>query len=168
MLTSRLEIRDPTEADRDRFVELRTDEEFMVFSAGVETRAEASERFDRMLTAAAELPFAKRPVVWRETGLIIGYAGLDHSRFEGAPRLEFGWRLLPRYRGQGVGYEATTAVLDLAVGHWDADRWGPDALAYIDPRNTPSQGLAAKLGFSHWKTAEVDGFVDQVWTRPMT
>jgi RimJ/RimL family protein N-acetyltransferase len=167
MITERLEIRDPTEAHRERFVELRTSEEFMVFSAGVETADQASARFDRMLEVAAQLPFARRPVFWRATGAMIGYAGVTHSRFEEAERLDFGWRLTSAYRGQGVGFEATSAVMDLAIRQWDADRWGPQVLAYIDPRNEPSQGLAAKLGFQLWKTAEVDGFVDQVWTRSM-
>jgi hypothetical protein len=35
MLTARLEVRLPREADRNRFVELFRDPEFMVFSDGV-------------------------------------------------------------------------------------------------------------------------------------
>jgi RimJ/RimL family protein N-acetyltransferase len=167
MLTERLEIRDPVEADRARFIELFADEDFMVFSAGVKTADEGSQRFDRMVAVAAELPAAKRPIVWRESGEIIGYTGLAHSHFEGRDRLEFGWRLAPAFRRRGVGFEAASAVLALASRHWDAQRWGPDALAYIDPSNQPSQGLARKLGFEYWQTAEINGFVDQIWRRPM-
>ena len=57
-------------------MELFTDPSFMVF-AGVLSVAEAHRRFDHMLAIAAELPFAKQPVVERSTGRIVGYSGVD-------------------------------------------------------------------------------------------
>ncbi len=63
MLTPRWEVRPPREGDGDRFVELFTDGDFMVFSAGVLDRAAAHRRFDEMLVRADELPFAKQPVI---------------------------------------------------------------------------------------------------------
>ena len=67
MLTPRLEVRLPKEADRARFVELFCDDEFMIFSGGVHTADTAHERFDEMLVRAAELPFAKQPVIERSS-----------------------------------------------------------------------------------------------------
>lgn len=102
MITARLEIRPPVEADRERFVRLFCDPDFMVFSGGVLERGVADDRFDRMLIRAAELPFAKQPVIERSTGRIIGYSGADRFDFEGRSRLEYGYRLVPESRNLGT------------------------------------------------------------------
>src|ERR1700733_5665379 len=75
VLTARLEVRLPRESDRDRFVELFGNEDFMVFSSGVLTVDAANDRFDEMLMRGAEVAFAKQPLIEKVTGLIIGYAG---------------------------------------------------------------------------------------------
>jgi len=111
VLTSRLEIRPPVESDRERFVQLFTDEQFMVFSDGVLSPELASSRFDRMLVRAQELGFAKQPLVERSTGEIVGYSGVDRFDFEGRSRLEYGYRLVPRARGRGYATEAGRAIL---------------------------------------------------------
>src|SRR5262245_13332662 len=101
MLTDRLEVRLPVEADRKRFVELFQDPEFMEFSAGVHDVQSANDRFDGMLRMAAELPFAKQPVIERTSGAIVGYSGAAWFEFEGDQRLEYGYRLVPEARGRG-------------------------------------------------------------------
>jgi RimJ/RimL family protein N-acetyltransferase len=158
VLTPRLEIRLPVEADRTRFVELLCDEEFMVFSSGVLAVDAANARFDEMLERGAELAFAKQPVIERSSGTILGYVGVDWFEFEGARRLEFGWRLSPDARGRGYATEASRAVLEVAAATFRGE-----ILAMIDPRNHPSRGVARKLGFAFWKQALVDGFVDDIY-----
>lgn len=151
MWTSRLEVRLPRESDRARFVGLFCDPSFMVFSAGVMAPEAAHERFDEMLARAAELPFAKQPVVERSTGLVVGYAGANRFELEGQCWLEFGYRLVPEARGKGYATEAGRAVLAKAEEtHRD------EILAIIDPANTPSQNVARKLGFRFWKAASID------------
>lgn len=158
MFTERLELRLPVEADRARFVELFGDEEFMVFSGGVLDERAANQRFDRMLTRASELPFAKQPVIERSTGMIVGYAGVDTFEFEGESRLEFGWRLASDARGRGYATEAIRAVLEVARANYEGE-----ILAMIDPRNVPSQNVARKVGFRFWKEAVVHGFLDGLY-----
>ena len=63
--TARLLVRPPREADRDRFVELFCDEDFMVFYPRVLTEEEARDRFDHMVAVCAAVPFGKQPVVER-------------------------------------------------------------------------------------------------------
>jgi RimJ/RimL family protein N-acetyltransferase len=157
-LTPRLEVRLPEESDRSRFVELFGDEDFMVFSSGVLDAPAAHTRFDGMLARARELAFAKQPVVERASGLIVGYAGVDRFELEGRPRLEFGWRLVPEARGVGYATEASRQVLDLAAQTFEGE-----ILAMIDPRNHPSRRVAIKLGFSFWKQATVDGYLDDLY-----
>jgi RimJ/RimL family protein N-acetyltransferase len=160
VLTERLEVRAPRAADRDRFVELFTDPEFMIFSDGVLDRAAAQARFDVMLDTAIEVPFAKQPVVELATGTIIGYSGVARFEFEGARRLEFGYRLVPEARGRGFATEAGLALLALA-----AETFHGELLAMIDPTNQASSNVIGKLGFTYWKRAEVDAYEVDLYRR---
>ncbi len=160
MLTERLELRLPEERDRGRFVELFCDDEFMVFSAGTHDQQSANDRFDRMLVRAAEVPFAKQPIIERSTGTILGYSGVDRFDFEGEARLEYGYRLVPSARGRGYATEAGSAVLAVAE-----ESFTGELIAMIDPRNAPSANVITKLGFTWWKRAIVDGFEDDIYRR---
>ena len=160
--SERLEVRLPLEADRARFVELFCDDDFMVFSGDAYDAASASARFDEMLVRAAEMPFAKQPIIERTSGMVVGYAGVNWCEFEGDRWLEFGWRLVREARGRGYATEASRAVLDLA-----ATTFGGEFLCIIDPANTPSRRVADKLGFTYWKRSTWDGdVVDLLRVRP--
>ena len=152
VLTERLELRLPTETDRARFVELFCDKSFMVFSAGVLTEGAAHDRFDRMLLNAAQLSFAKQPIVERSTGTIVGYSGVDWFDFEERRHLEFGYRLVPEARGLGYATEASRAVLGRAAGTFHGE-----VLALIHPDNEASHNVARKLGFAFWRQVTIDG-----------
>ena len=96
VVTERLEVRHPLEADRQRFVELFCNEAFMVFSDGVMSEAEAHARFDRMLVRCTEVPFAKQSIDERSSGLVIGYTGVDWIDFADRRWLEWGYRAVLR------------------------------------------------------------------------
>jgi len=132
----------------------------MEFSAGVHDAASANERFDGMLVTAETVPFAKQPISLRPSGEIIGYSGVAWFEFEGASRLEFGYRLVPSARGQGYATEAGLAVLAIAAASFSGD-----LLAMIDPMNTASKGVISKLGFDFWKLADIDGYRDELYRR---
>jgi len=148
----------PEERDRKRFVELFRDEDFMIFSDGVLDESSAQKRFDEMLERALELPFAKQPVIERDSGTIVGYAGVNWFDFEGQRRLEFGWRLVPEARGRGYATEAAGAVLARA-----AETFRGEVLAMIDPTNHASAKVARKLGFAFWKQAVIDDYLDDLY-----
>ncbi len=156
--TERLDIRLPVEDDRARFVALFGDEQFMEFSDGTLDEPAANRRFDEMLVRAAELPFAKQPVIERSSAVIVGYSGVNWFEFEGAPRLEYGYRLVPEARGRGYATEAGRAVLEVASATFRGE-----ILAMIDPRNHASQNVARKLGFTFWKQAHIDGYLDNLY-----
>ena len=160
VLTDRLEIRDPVEADRDRFVELFGDAEFMVFSGGVLDVVGANTRFDHMLELSLELQYAKRPIVEKSSGVIVGYTGVDRFQFEGGDELEFGWRLVPRARGRGYATEAATAVMGVIERSYTGT-----VFAMIDPTNDASKSVARRLGFEFWKLATVGDFIDEIYRR---
>jgi RimJ/RimL family protein N-acetyltransferase len=160
MLTDRLEVRLPIESDRDRFVALFCDPDFMVFSAGVHDAESAHARFEQMLLTANQLPFAKQPIVELGTKTIVGYAGAAWLEFEGARRLEFGYRLVPEARRKGYATEAGRALLTVA-----GETFRGELMAIIDPRNRSSMRVIIKLGFTFWKEASVEGYRDNLYRR---
>lgn len=144
--TERLIVRPAQEGDRGRFIELFTDETFMVFSAGVHDAESASTRFDRMVALAGTVPYAKQPIIERATGTIIGYTGVDSVQIDGLERLEWGWRLTAETRGKGYAVEATNALLAVADAHDDGEM-----LCIIASDNKPSMRVADKVGFHRWR-----------------
>ena len=157
--TDRLEVRLPLEADRRRFVALFQDAAFMEFSAGVHDEASAHTRFDGMLRTVEGLSFAKQPVIERQSGEIIGYSGAAWFEFEGAQRLEYGYRLVPAARERDTRPKLVAAA-DAAVGSFRGE-----VLAMIDAQNAPSKGVIGKLGFDFWKIADVDDYPVEMYRR---
>jgi RimJ/RimL family protein N-acetyltransferase len=160
--TERLVVRPPREADRDRFVELFRDKDFMVFYPDVFTEQEASDRFDHMVAVCQAIPFAKQPVVELSSGRVVGYTGVDSIEFEGRTWLEWGYRLVPECRGLGYATEASRALL--ATAH---QAYAGELLAIIAPENRPSRSVCRKLGFTFWKQAPVDGDIRNLYTLPV-
>jgi RimJ/RimL family protein N-acetyltransferase len=152
VMTQRLLVRPPRQADRERFVELFRDEDFMAFSPGVLGEEDAGDRFDHMVAVCRTIPFGKQPVVERSSGLIVGYTGVDHIDFAGRTWLEWGYRLVPECRGRGYATEASEALL--ARAH---QTYAGDVLAIIAPDNLASQNVCRKLGFTFWRQAAVEG-----------
>jgi RimJ/RimL family protein N-acetyltransferase len=164
VITSRLEVRPPRELDRALFVELFCNEDFMVFSGQAGTEEEAHRRFDHMLAMCEVVPFAKQPIVERESGLVVGYTGVDYFTFEGEERLEWGYRLLPTSRRLGYATEASHALLARA-----RQTFSGELLAIINPANRASQNVCRKLGFAFLKQAPVDsGAIANFYTLTIT
>jgi RimJ/RimL family protein N-acetyltransferase len=157
--TARLLVRLPREADRDRFVQLFRDEDFMVFYPDVLTEEQAEDRFDHMVAVCQTIPFGKQPVVELSSGLVVGYTGVDCIDFEGRTWLEWGYRLVPECRGLGYATEASQALL--AKTH---QTYAGELLAIIAPENLASQNVCRKLGFTFWKQAPVEGDIRDLYT----
>ncbi len=165
--TERLIIRPPAEADRPKFVKMFMNPEFTVFSDGVHDLESANARFDRMLTLASAVPYAKQPIIERATSTIVGYTGVGTVILNGLDpldRLEWGWRLMPEARGRGFATEAAEALLAVADQHDDGEM-----LCIIDVANLPSRRVADKLGFQHWRQFSwpADPVTCDVLTRPI-
>jgi RimJ/RimL family protein N-acetyltransferase len=159
LVTSRLEVRPPSEPDRARFVELFCNDDFMIFSGQALTAEAAHRRFDHMLVMCEVVPFAKRPVVERASGLVIGYTGIDYFNFEGEERLEWGYRLVPESRGLGYATEASRALLACA-----RETFSGELLAIINTANHASQNVCRKLDFVFLKQALVGEDIANFYT----
>lgn len=159
LVTERLLVRFPQEADRSRFVELFCNEDFMVFYPRALTEEEANDRFDHMVGVCKTIPFGKQPVVELSSGLVVGYTGVDYIQIEGKTWLEWGYRLVPEYRGIGYATEASRALLAKAHQTYEGE-----VLAIIASENLASQSVCRKLGFNFWKQATVDGDMRDLYT----
>ena len=158
LVTSRLEVRPPTEADRARFTELFCNDAFMIFSSRALTEEAANRRFDHMLAMCQIIPFSKQPIIERSSAVVIGYTGVDYFTFEGEERLEWGYRLVPESRGLGYATEASKALLARA-----RETFSGELLAIIDPTNRASQNVGRKLGFPFMKPASLDGDIRNLY-----
>jgi RimJ/RimL family protein N-acetyltransferase len=152
LVTPRLEVRPPAEADRQRFVDLMCDDQFMIFFDGARTAEQAHRWFDHMLAVCDEVPFGKQPVIERASGVIVGYVGVDWFDLDHEPRLEWGYRLAPQYRGLGYATEASRALLGEAAATFSGE-----IFALIHRDNRPSQNVARKLGFGFLKRTVIGG-----------
>lgn len=159
--TARLLTRPPWEADRERFVKLFCDDNFMVFT-GACTEVEAQNRFDHMVSTCQVIPFGKQPIVELSSGRVVGYTGVDYIDFEGASWLEWGYRLIPECRGLGYATEAGQALLSKAEQTYTGE-----LLTIIAPENLLSQNVCRKLRFSFWKQSAVDGDIRNIYTLPV-
>ncbi len=159
VITARLLVRLPRDADRDRFVEFFCNEDFMMFGPGVLTADEAQDRFDHMVAVCQAISFGKQPVVELSSGLVVGYTGVDYIDFEGKTWLEWGYRLTPECRGMGYATEASQALLAKA-----RQAYAGKLLIIIAPENLASQKVCRKLGFTFWEQAPVDGDIRNIYT----
>ena len=159
LVTTRLEVRPPREADRVRFTELFRNDAFMIFSSPALAEEAADRRFDHMLAMCEMISFAKQPIVERASGIVVGYTGVDYFTFEGEERLEWGYRLVPESRGFGYATEASQALLTRA-----REAFTGELFAIVDPANHSSQNVCRKLGFAFLKQAPVDGDVRNLYT----
>ena len=84
--------------------------------------------------------FAMFSVIEKSSGRWIGRVG--PWRPHGWPGTEVGWGIIPDSFGKGYATEAAAASMDFA---FDVLGW-TDIIHCIDPENTPSERVAARLG----------------------
>ena len=83
-------------------------------------------------------------VTERESGAFVGEVGLTEQVFAGTRDVEVGYQLRPEFWGRGYATEAARASLAFGRDVVGLER----IVALIDPRNTASQRVAAKLGMA--------------------
>ncbi len=89
-------------------------------------------------------------VVDKQSGKVIGRAGIEEREINGEEKTEFGYMLHYLYRRRGIGTEICQAILAYAK----STLYMEEIHAYTHPKNLPSQKLLNKLGF--WFCGEVN------------
>jgi RimJ/RimL family protein N-acetyltransferase len=88
--------------------------------------------------------FGRCAVVWRESGELVGDAGLIPTEVEGTPEVELGWVVRHDHWGQGIATEAGATWRDVAFDELGLER----IVSMIDERNVASRRVAEKLGMA--------------------
>lgn len=89
----------------------------------------------------------------KETGELIGRAGLEHREYHHEIELELGYIIGTPYQGKGFAQEVCEAILDYARDNTGFNRIN----TLIEEGNVASQHLSKKLGFAHVEDFELDG-----------
>lgn len=89
----------------------------------------------------------------KETGNLIGRAGLEHREYNGEIELELGYIIGTAYQGKGYATEVAEAILEYAKENTGFERIN----TLIEDGNMASEKLTRKLGFVHEEDFELDG-----------
>ena len=121
--TARLVLRTWDEGDVEAFYTVMNNEAVMRYLGGVQSREEWQGVADRVRAYQGELGHTFWIVEDRASGELLGWCGLKHINYPGAPNqgdMEIGWRFRTSAWGQGIAREAATASLDMAFGRFGA------------------------------------------------
>lgn len=147
----RLLLRPHMAADAEAVYDLAKDQAVSRFIRGLPTtREDAWHRLLRYAGHWSLLGFGMFAVLERQTGRFIGEVGLADFRrglgsdFDGAP--EAAWLFAGDAHGRGYAGEAMSAML----AWFDHARVQARTVCIINPANTSSIRLAAKLGFQRY------------------
>ncbi len=140
--TERLTLRRFCEADRDPVARWNADPEYTRHLAGIQTRAESDDAFDRWERHWAEHGFGLLAVEWRATGELIGRTGPQFHRYWPADP-EVGWALDPSWWGRGIATEAGGASVAWLFAELGYER----AVSIATEANVASRNVMRKLGF---------------------
>jgi ribosomal-protein-alanine N-acetyltransferase len=163
--TARLRLRELTPDDLPFVATMMGDPEVMRFYPKVLTTAEAKGWLDRQLARYAADGHGLWLVQDRETGEPRGQVGLAMQDLDGTREPEIGWLIHHPFWRQGFASEAARGVLRWAFAHRDWDH----VISLIRPENTPSQGVAYRLGMAPMRRAMFHGYdhhVFRLW-RPL-
>lgn len=147
--TERLLIREMTLEDLDDINGLYREEDFLFpETRPVLGRKEEEEKIKAYISYMYGMyQFGMWVVIEKESGKLIGRAGLGIADYLGFSEVDLGYLTGKEYRRKGYGEEAARAVLDYASRILEL----PGLSAYIDRGNKASLGLIEKLGFRREK-----------------
>lgn len=92
-------------------------------------------------------------VCLKETGKVIGRAGLEHREYEASIELEMGYMIEPEEQKKGYATEACEAIVRYAAENLEFER----VCCLIEPENEASIHLVKKLGFKLLDEVNNDG-----------
>lgn len=144
LCTRRLLLRELRQADLPAVSRLLQNETAMYAYKHAFTDADVQAWLDRQRRRYAAHGFGLWAVVLRETGAVIGQAGLTYQPYLDTQVLEVGYLLEPAYWRRGYATEAARACRDYAFGSLGEDK----VSSIIKSDNAPSIRVAERLGMT--------------------
>lgn len=151
--TERCVVRELSLEDLDALFSLYADEEMDKYTESLYPYEEEKE-FQRVYIENMYRFFGYGMwlVFLKETGELIGRAGLEHREYHEETELELGYLIGKSYQGKGYATEVCKAIVAYARENTYFERIN----CVIEAGNTPSIALAEKLGFVHIEDYELD------------
>lgn len=146
METKRLLIREISVDDLDNLYKIYEDESVTRFTEPLYERPE-EEYFTKayIKNMYRFYGYGLWVVILKETGELIGRAGLSNRNINGENEVEIGYLFGEKYQKKGYAYESCTAIIDFAKYKLELNKLN----CFTDSRNTRAINLAKKLGFKH-------------------
>lgn len=151
--TERLTFRRFQDEDLPQLIEQRSDPEVNRYLGGTARQnAEAlSTRIKFYMECFDKFGFGMCPMIWKETGEVIGTAGLQP--LEDTGEVEVGYSIIKKYWGLGIGTEAARGWMEYGFNTAGLER----IVAVAVVENEASQHIMRKLGMTYEKTSESYG-----------
>ncbi len=148
--TERLIIRRFTFDDLPKLIELRLDEEVIKYLGGrrLQNSEAIKKRLQFYVDCYAKFGYGMCAMIWKETGEMIGWCGLQPLEETG--ETEVGYGMIKEFWGKGIGYECAKAWLNYGFKIANAER----IVAVADPENTGSWRIMEKCGMKYERTDE--------------
>lgn len=102
-------------------------------------------------------------VFQKETGKLIGRAGLEHREIYGETELELGYLIGKKYQGQGYATEVCEAILEYAKENTNFEHIN----CVVQNGNNASIHMAQKLGFEYREDYDLDGKIMHRFVREL-
>lgn len=150
--TERLYLRQIAPDDAEAFFRIQSDPQVMRFTH--ETPPESVEQLRGFIESYPDFDtvgYGRWGCYLRETGELIGFSGLKYM--DDLEATDLGYRLLPKYWGQGLATEAGRASL-----RYGFETIGIEHIAgFVLPENTGSIRVLEKVGMERNGTVMIDG-----------
>lgn len=146
--TKRLILKQPTSADFNDLLLLRTDREVMQYigSGAIQTKDQVKEFIENAKTYADEYGLGFYSVFQKDTNNFIGQAGLFHLGFDvHQSDIELAYRLHKQYWNKGYATELAKALIEYGFNKFSF----PKIIAIVHPENERSRRVMEKAGMSY-------------------
>jgi [ribosomal protein S5]-alanine N-acetyltransferase len=140
--TARLRLRELTPEDLSFMAEMLADADVMRYYPKRLTRELSTDWIDRQIARYKTDGYGLWLAEERESGKPVGQVGLVRQHVNGADECEVGYLIHRPYWRHGFATEGALACRDYAF----ATLHLPRVISLVRPENTPSQGVAHKLG----------------------
>jgi len=146
--TERLIIRKFTSGDLPKLIETRSDDEVIRYLGGrtLQNPEAIEKRLRFYMECCAKYGFGMCALVWKETGEMFGWSGLQP--LDGTTEIEVGYGMIKEFWGKGIGCECAKAWLDFGFNEKKLNR----IVAVASPENTGSWRIMEKCGMRYKKT----------------
>jgi ribosomal-protein-alanine N-acetyltransferase len=145
--TERLRMRKLTRDDLGWLIALRTDPDVSKYLGGtrLQNPEKIAERLETYLKCYEKLGFGTCGMIWKQTGEMIGFSGLQP--LEDTGEIELGYSLAKEFWRMGIGYECASAWLRYGFETAGLER----IVAIAVPENTGSWRIMEKCGMQYEK-----------------